>query len=173
MGEARITAARGSPQHHFLPRRRRRLAAFKIAVACRLADAARSALARGWLDPTACSPAELTATRGSPALALWLDSHAVCPATTRLAKDANRGWTPARHFLFHPGVRRNVCAVMLVSARLRQVGCVDVRASLQSQSHPSGSTSDRRPRYCSCYRLWQVICSFLCRKDWAVGEQIP
>ena len=32
----------------------------------------------------------------------------VCAATTRLARDVVRGWSPTRHWLYHAGFRRTV-----------------------------------------------------------------
>ena len=88
------------------------------------------------------SLAELVATSTSPKDALWAGSPDVCPATRRLVHDAMGCWTPARHFLFHAGVRRHVRVVLLCGNR--------------------GLDPDDVPA-----ELWQLICSFFGRSDWA------
>jgi len=95
--------------------------AFKILVACRLADDAKLALRSGRLDPATgpTSLAELVAASVSPADALWPGSPDVCPATRRLVHDAVGPWTPARHFLFHAGVRRQLRVVLLCGNQVR------------------------------------------------------
>jgi hypothetical protein len=124
----------------------------KIAVACRLADAARSGLRHGWLDPAgSCTLVELAAVAGSPAGALWLGSPAACEATAALAKAAMVHWAPSRHFLFHPGVRGSVLAVFQVRERL-------------SRPPPSGAAAlPELPEL-----TWRLVCSFFLRRNWPV-----
>ena len=71
--------------------------AFKILVACRLADDAERALCSGRLDPCTgpTSLTELVATSVSPKDALWAGSPDVCPITRRLVHDAMGPWTPS------------------------------------------------------------------------------
>jgi len=118
--------------------------ALKILVACRLADDVKLALRRGRLDPRAgsVSLAELVAASASPADALWAGSPDVCPATKQLVHDAMGHWKPARHFLFHAGVRRHVRVVLLCGNQVRD-------------------------RYLVPAEMWWRICSFFLRSDWA------
>jgi hypothetical protein len=113
-------------------------------VVCRLADDAKRGLRSGRLDPCTgpSSLAELVAASASPKDALWAGSPGVCPATTRLVHDAMGPWTPSRHFLFHAGVRSHILVVMLTADRVRG-------------------------RYNVPTELWQLICSFFLRSDWA------
>ena len=66
----------------------------------------------------------------------------VRPATRRLVHDAMGHWTPARHFLFHAGVRRHVRVVVLCGNRARD------RHNVPTE-------------------LWRLICSFFLRADGA------
>jgi hypothetical protein len=113
-------------------------------VACRLADDAKRALRSGRLDPRAgpTTLAKLVAACASPADALWVGSPDVCPATRRLVHDAMGHWTPARHFLFHAGVRCHIQVVVLCGNRVRD------RHNVPTE-------------------LWRLICSFFLRADWA------
>ena len=87
--------------------------AFKILVACRLANDAkrgrRSGHKSGRLNPCAgpTSLTELVAARASPKDALWAGSSDVCLTTRRLVHDAMGHRMPSRHFLKHAGVRSN------------------------------------------------------------------
>ena len=126
---------------------------FKIAVACRLADAASSFLRHGRIDPSgSCSLAELAAVAGSPAGALWLGSPAACEATAALSKAAMVHWAPSRHFLFQPGVRSNVLVVFQVRERLGR------------QPRPPGAAAlPELPLL-----TWYLVCSFFLRRSWPV-----
>ena len=117
--------------------------AFKILVACRLADDAKRALRSGRLDPGAgpTSLAELVAASARPKDALWAGLPDVCPAMSRLVHDAMGHWTPSRHFLFHAGVRTSIRMVALSGNRVRDQHNVPTE-------------------------LWQLICSFFLRSDW-------
>ena len=127
---------------------------FKIAVACRLADAARSGLRHGRLDPaSSCTLAELAAVAGSPAGALWPGSPAACEATAALARAAMVHWAPSRHFLFHPGVRGSVLAVFQVRERLRRA------------TPPRAAALPELPEL-----IWRLVCSFLLRRNWPVSR---
>ena len=118
--------------------------AFKILVACRLADDAKRALHTGRLDPCAgpTSYTDLVAASTSPRDALWAGPPDVCPATRRLVDDAMGPWTPSRHVLFHAGVRTHIRVVLLSGNRVR--GRHDVPPE-----------------------LWEKICSLFLRSDWA------
>ena len=126
--------------------------ALKIAMACRLHSDIKSALKLGRIDPTdGCTLAELAVLASSPANALWPGSPAPCPLTTRLCKDAMSGWSPARHHLYHAGVKDNVPLVLLVAERLRR------------RKHLSNSRVPLLP-----LELWLVVCSLFTRGDWEV-----
>ena len=119
--------------------------AFKIMVACRMADDAKLALRSGTLGPCAepGSLAELVAVSESHCNALWAGSPDVCPATRRLVRDAAGHWMPSRHFFFHPGVRDSIRVVMLCAHRGRA-----------------------RDQHAAPTELWERICSFCLRSDW-------
>ena len=92
----------------------------KIAVACRLHAAAKTAFKLGLVDPAFTTATELATAASGPAGTLWPGSPAVCDITTALAKDAKMSaWSPGRHFLYHGGVRISVHTVLLISERLR------------------------------------------------------
>jgi len=61
----------------------------------------------------------MVAISASPKHALWAGAPDVCPATTRLVHAAMGHWTPARHFLFHAGVRSHIRVVLLCGNRVR------------------------------------------------------
>ena len=115
--------------------------AFKILVACRLADDAKRALRAGCLDPCSgpTSLADLVAASASPKDVLWAGSPDVCSATRRLVHDAMGHWAPSRHFLFHAGVRSHIRVVLLCA---------------------------NRDQYDVPIELWEKICSFFLRSDW-------
>ena len=123
--------------------------AFKILVACRLADDAKRALRSGRLDPCAgpTSLAELVAASASPRNALWAGSPDICLITARLVHDAMGPWTPSRHFLFHESTRTHVRLVLLAGIRVRS-------------------------RHGVPTELWQLICSFFLRSDWVTPAPV-
>ena len=101
--------------------------------------------------------AELAVVSRSGADALWPGSRAACPRTTRLVPNAMGGWTPARHALFHLGVRRCIRVVLLLQLRLTWQ-----HATVPAHGTAHGST--RVPEL--PVMTWRHICSFLRRKDW-------
>ena len=88
------------------------------------------------------SLADLVATSLSPRDALWTGSPDVCPATRVLIDDAMGCWAPSRHLLFHLGVRHHVFVVALCICRVQD------RHNVPTE-------------------LWQKICSYFRRADWA------
>ena len=125
---------------------------FKIAAACRLADAARSSLRHGRLDPAgSCTLAELASVTGSPAGALWLGSPAACDATAALSKDAMAHWAPSVHILFHAGIRGSVLVMFQVRERLGR------------QQPPGAAALPELPDL-----TWRLVCSFFLRRNWPV-----
>ena len=138
--------------------------AFKIAVACRLVDVARSGLRLGRIDPADCALAGLVVVGTSPAGQLWPGSPGPCPRTTQLVKDGLAGWSPSRHFLFHPGVRSTVRTVLMVSRRVRNRHTVMARL-VANLSPWVRQMLGAMPPVGLPDELWHVICSFLRRKD--------
>ena len=68
-----------------------------------------------------CIRSELATIANSSAGTLWPTSLAPCLATSALLHDVMaRGWSPSRHFLYHPTVRTAVRTVLLVAARVQQ-----------------------------------------------------
>ena len=115
--------------------------AFKILVACRLADDAKRfyLLCSSCLDP--CTGPTSLAASAIPKDALCAGSPDVCPATRHLVHAAMAPWAPSRHFLFHTGVRTHIRMVLLSGNRVRD-----------RQHVPT--------------ELWRLICSFFLRSDW-------
>ena len=144
----------------------------KIAVACRLHAAAKSALKLGLIDPAFTTAAELTNTASRPAGAMWPGSPAVCTITTTLATAAAMPvWSPGRHFLYHGGVRISVHTMLLISERLRRrhgAQSGGTRRSIRQLQH--GPTSAGRGSELPVLpsELWLVICSFVLRSHWGV-----
>ena len=130
-----------TPHRRHVSRRRRVVAGFTILVACRLAADAKLALRSGRLDPRAgpTSLAELVAASASPK-----DALDVCPGMTQLVHDAMGAWTPARHCLFHAGVRSRI----------------NIRVALLCGNRVRG-------RHNVPTELWRLICSFFLRSHWA------
>ena len=138
--------------------------AFKIAAACRLVDVARSGLRLGRLDPAGCALAGLVVVGTSPAGQLWPGSPGPCPRTTQLMRDGLAGWSPSRHFLFHPGVRSTVRTVLMVSSRVRNRHTV-MAGVVANLSPWERQMFGAMPPVGLPDELWHVICSFLRRKD--------
>ena len=111
--------------------------AFKGMVARGVVGDARLALRSGRLDPHA-GPGSL-----AELLAVAASQPDVSPATRDLVHDAMGHWTPARHFLFHAGVRTSIRVVLLSANRVRD------RCNVPTE-------------------LWEQICSFMLRSDWEV-----
>ena len=137
-------------------------APFQIAVGCRLHADARLMLRTGALgDPTLCTLKEITdiATRTSLTGTPYPEEFQmapVCPATTRLARDAMRCWSPERHWLFHGQLREAVHTVLLVRERL----------SSQSGGMVTGAGGTGLPYLPD--ELWFFVGSLLLRRSWAV-----
>jgi len=91
------------------------------------------------------------ATTAAPADSWWAGSPPPCAATTALVHDALAGWAPARHFLFHPGVRGAVRTVLLVSERL------------QRQLQQRRAKLPELP-----VELWMLVIGFFLRGSWPV-----
>ena len=138
--------------------------AIRIAAGCRLHAEIRTALKLGRIDPADGTVANLVITASSPADGLWAGSLAVCPLTAVVVREAVRAWSPSRHLLFHPAVRTAVHTVLLAAERLRrrhtavQALPSETRLLLAPLSTLPGLPSE----------LWELLSSFLCRKDWPV-----
>ena len=142
----------------------------KVAVACRLHAAARSALKLGRIDPTDCTAADLVQVGVASANALWRGSPDVCHKTLRLAREAKLGWSPSRHFLFHAGVRNAIQAVLLVSVRLRQrwVRCRNGNGLVSFAPSTAHQILCRLPWTVLPAEIWLSLCGFLNRSDFDV-----
>ena len=136
---------------------------FKIAAACRLVDVARSGLRLGRLDPAGCALAGLVVVGTSPAGQLWPGSPGPCPRTAQLVREGLAGWSPSRHFLFHPGVRSTVRTVLMVSSRVRNRHTV-MAGVVANLSPWERQMFGAMPPVGLPDELWHVICSFLRRR---------
>ena len=97
----------------------------RIAATFRLHALLRRALRSGAVDrdpPAAAAAAAgvLAASSGAvPRLPGWAGLP-VCATTVRLVRDAAAGWSPARHWLHHHGLRAGVYTLLLVHERTRR-----------------------------------------------------
>ena len=131
-------------------------APIQIAVGCRLHGEARSLLRSGALgDPTACTVADVM--YAATGTALWgaeIEMRPVCRATTRLARDAMKCWSPTRHWLFHRRFRAAVHTVLRV--RYRLVLLAEAAGDADEQAFPEAPLE-----------MWLLVCAMLLRRHWA------
>lgn len=130
---------------------------FRVAVGCRLHRCAKAALRLGLIDPSSAVLADVIATAESPAGMLWADSPAPDSETSALMRRAMARWGPARHSLYHRGVRGAVRTTMLVAQRLRCRG----GAAAIILAAPAGllQLPVLPPE------LWGMVCSFFLRRN--------
>ena len=91
---------------------------FQIAIGCRLHAVATRLLKMGVANVERTPPSVLRAIAST--VQPWPQAPAVCPATMALVRNATTPYSPATHWLYHPGVHEAVCTVLLVSERLFQ-----------------------------------------------------
>ena len=129
-----------------------------------------AALQLGEMDPDAqCTPQQLlaciTTAKTLPAALGWTGAPAVCRITTKLVIAATKGWSHARHWLHHDGVRTAVHAVLDVTERL-------LRLSHKHQLAGAGTRSTRASTEAAAAlptippELWLFIMSFFQRSWW-------
>ena len=90
----------------------------EIGAATRLHADARMALKLGLITTKDNALPDLIDLAERPQGALWESQPAPCPETRLMVKEAMACWAPARHFLWHSGVRHRVRVMLLVSTRL-------------------------------------------------------
>ena len=146
-------------------------APLKIAVACRLHSAAKSALKLGRIEPAFTTATELAAVAAAPPGSLWPESPAVCGATAALAKEAASVWSPARHFLYHGGVRISVHTMLLIAERLRRRHSVATHVATLLSPGELQTLGLSAPLPPLPSELWRVTCSFVLRSHWAVPRR--
>ena len=153
---------------------------FRVAVALRLHAVARAALRLGRVHPTArygggpdapvgvpMTLAELVTTASAAEWTLFKQfTHEPCPVTTALVHDAVAGWSPTRHFLFHPGVRGPIRTLLLAAARLRSTHSAQRQQRLRRQTAGPPVVPVLPPE------LWLIVFSFLLRDDWPVSAVV-
>lgn len=99
---------------------------------------------------------------------------AACPALVLFARNAMKGWGPARHWLFHAGVRASVVVTLQIAHRLKIVAEHVQGASNGTPLEEDGGVDAAvdSPGVFLLPRLppemWHAIMEFFLRTDWPV-----
>ena len=109
---------------------------------------------------------------------------AACPALITFARNAIKGWGPARHWLFHGGVRGCVVVTLLVAQRLKtgaiaqhasdddapfeESAGVGVGGTVGAADGPAGEAAGASLLQTLPPEMWLAIMAFFLRTDWAV-----
>ena len=152
----------------------------QIAVGSRLYAEARCALHHGWIDTAGCSLNILVAAANNlppPEMQMGLATLAVCTATVRLVHDAMSPWSTNTHQLYHGRFRDAVQLVMLAEIRLRDVVAPEPLRRLAAAAGTRKSTRQRQRQEARRlpglpHLMWELVCSFLVRRDWPVNDAV-
>ena len=153
----------------------------QVAAACRLHNAAASALRLGCIDPflvgksrggkgRSCTVARAHLIKVATLTDLWPDMPPVCKATQRLVRAATALWSPERHWLYHWEFRAAVSTVLLVRQRLvdNHHTAVARFAAVNAGEHGGKSLDSMQWTADPVLpmEMWLLVCTFLLRGHW-------
>ena len=130
---------------------------FKMAVVWGDLEAAESALRIGRIDPTDDDVEDVVDACYSVKDLPYPGNMAPSEEMLDLLYGATSFWSPARHFLFHGGVRSCIHLCLLIAERYRR---------RSAETEPQLLAVE--PCVLLPQKLWLEVCSFLLRKDWPV-----
>lgn len=165
--------------------------ALKMASACRMHVDIALQLRRGvaCTNPDLLAPHELldavNAAKADPTdpviFSNWPQAHPplpVCKTTVQLVVAVTKGWSPCRHWLYHPGFRKAVRTVMMVMSRLDKNHARDAadvnEVALESNGGDNGDNCGSVALHATRLpilpkELWEYLLRFLVRHDFELN----